>query len=146
MDDQTLERVSRRVRGRPEFWAWVFHRYDHFHGPHAGQLAAHLALSRRDFLRLGLYLRPRTGRFEQDARLAAADFGIDPYRLAEVAQFVDSLAALEPMKHGATTPTDAVTRVEPGAGFLAAARARRPSRPRRGRTRPLSRPQDGETT
>lgn len=133
MDDQTLERVARRIRTKPESWAWVFDRYDHWRGPAAGALAAHLALSPRDLLRLGLYLRPRAGRFEADLRQAAADFAVDPARLAGVVRFVDAMEAMA----APSAPASLADELSPAPpSVLAAARARRrprgPRRPRKG--------------
>lgn len=128
MDERTLEWVHRRVRQRREFLAWAFDRYDEWGGPAAGRLGPHLGVGPRDLLRLGLALRPREGRFEQDARLIAADFGIDPFPLAAVARFVDAIAAMR----GTSPAIGGGTQLPPtsGSGFLAAARARKPSKPR----------------
>jgi hypothetical protein len=98
----------------------VLDRYVKLRGSAAGGLGEHLAVSPRNFLRLGLCLRPRTGHFEEDILQIASDFGVDPFRLADVVRFVEAAEAMSGAE-GAYVPLPS------GAvGYLAAARARRP--------------------
>lgn len=126
MDEQTLDRIVRRVATRPEFLAAVFEAYRHRAGPAAGDLAGHLGVAPAGLLWLSLYRRPRPDWFEADCRAAAADFGADPYRLAAVVRFVEAAEAMT----GSGPPADAgaggsaAARPDDDRGTLAAARAR----------------------
>ena len=126
MDDKMLERLARRAAAHREYWAWVFERYETWGGLATGHLAEHLGLTPRDLLRLGLYLRPRAERFEQDLRETSADFKTDRAALAAIVRFVDALGAMP--QPGAQNPAAG----QPG--FLAAARSRKSgARPRGGK-------------
>src|SRR3712207_1577037 len=94
LDDETLERLARLARARPAYLAWVFDRYERLRELPAGGLAEQLGVSPRDFLRLGVCLRPRGEWFEADVTRTAGAFGIDRFRLADVVRFVDAATAM----------------------------------------------------
>jgi hypothetical protein len=113
-----LESLARRVMRDPFFLAAPLARYAASHRLDDDALAARLGCPRAALtdLRLCLNPHPEPPRFGQDVERIAAEFGLDPGRLAEVVRFGQALLQLSP------PPEADACRAEDVPGYLMAAR------------------------
>ena len=115
-DDMILAHAARRAQSHPQYLAWVLARYGALQHVSAEHLADILGVTPRDWLRLGLCLRPRAAHFAEDIRQMSARFQADPAMLARVVRLVESVEAMSAENAQAATTEG---------GLLMAARARK---------------------
>src|SRR5437016_3812818 len=123
-DDTTLARTARRAQARPQYLGWVFARYGKLQHVSEENLADTLGVTPRDWLRLGLCLRPRDTHFADDVRQISTRFKADPVVLAQVVRLVESASAMSAEEKQTPTAEE---------GMLLAARAREKRPPRSGK-------------
>ena len=94
-DDQLLRRAAQRTRQRPEYLGWLLVQYGEIEGIDERQLQEHLRVSKDDWPRLHLCLRPRAEQFLQDVTAIANEFSLNRDALAAVVRKVDALHGLQ---------------------------------------------------
>lgn len=86
MTETPLERLARRASAEPAFLGWQLAGFARARRLDDDALAAHLGCSRADLARVRLCGAVRPDHFRADVQAVAANYGLDPARLAEAAK------------------------------------------------------------
>ena len=108
-----LRRAAERARTRPEFLAQALALYQEIEGMTEANLREQLGITKENWPRLELCLRPQADSFLDDVTQIAKAFGIDRALLASIIRRVDAVGSFQ-------------KREQPGqSGALLAARTRK---------------------
>jgi hypothetical protein len=110
-----LVRAADKASQRPEYLGWVFRQYAELEKKTETDMAGALGVSRLDYQRLRLCLRPRPEKFSADAQQIAAKFAANVAELARIVRHLEALVAMRDEPAATTLPE---------AGWMMAARAR----------------------